>query len=87
MRIREYILRNFIFDQRGELKDDQSLLRSGVVDSTGILELIAFTEEEFDVHFEDTELVADNFDSVNRVTACVIKKINRGETVSGVLGN
>ena len=77
-KIREYILKNFVFEENGDLGNDQSLLKSGVVDSTGILELIAFVEEEFQVHFEDRELVADNFDSVDRVTAYVNRKLAGG---------
>jgi acyl carrier protein len=74
-KITDYITRNFVFDENSHLGDDQSLLKSGVVDSTGILELIAFAEEEFHVHFGDTELIADNFDTINRVTACVTRKL------------
>ena len=75
-RINDYILKNFVFEENGHLTDDQSLLKSGVIDSTGILELIAFAEDEFGVKFADNELVADNFDTINRVTACVTQKLN-----------
>jgi len=74
-KVKEYILRNFVFEEDGDLANDQSLLKSGVIDSTGILELIAFAEGEFQVHFEDSELVADNFDSIDRVTACLARKL------------
>ncbi|RPH35449.1 acyl carrier protein [bacterium] len=74
-RIKDYIQKNFVFEENGNVGDDQSLLKSGVVDSTGILELIAFAEEEFNVRFDDKELVADNFDTINRVTACITRKL------------
>jgi len=74
-KIREFILKNFVFEGNEHLSDDQSLLKSGVVDSTGVLELIAFVEDQFHVHFEDNELVADNFDTINRVAACVTRKL------------
>jgi len=74
-KIREFILKNFVFEGNEHLSDDQSLLKSGVVDSTGVLELIAFVEDQFHVHFEDNELVADNFDTINRVEACVAGKL------------
>jgi acyl carrier protein len=79
-RIKDYIVENFVFEENGQLSDDQSLLKSGVVDSTGILELIAFAEDEFQVGFDDRELIADNFDTVNRMTACILRKL--GETAS-----
>ena len=79
-RIRDHILRNFIFEEGATLRDDQSLLKSGVVDSTGILELIAFAEEEFQIRFLDSELVADNFDSIDKITAFLVRKIEKGNT-------
>jgi acyl carrier protein len=75
IKIKEKILKDFVFEENGDVGDDQSLLRSGVVDSTGILELIAFTQQEFKLDFDDSELVADNFDTINRMTACVIRKL------------
>lgn len=74
-KVHDYVAQNFIFDAHTMLGDDQSLLGSGVIDSTGILELIAFVEGEFGIHFEDAELVADNFDSVNKVAASIVRKI------------
>ena len=75
-RIKEYILKNFVFEENGHLGDDQSLMKSGVIDSTGILELISFAEEEFGIKFADNELVGDNFDTINLVTSCVSRKLN-----------
>jgi len=72
---RQYIRKNFLYSDSQPLADDQSLLGTGVVDSTGILELITFLEEEFSLRFKDEELVADNFDSVNRISAFVEKKL------------
>ena len=77
--IKDYILKNFVFEENEQLSDDQSLLRTGVVDSTGILELIAFVQQEFKIDFEDSELVADNFDTINRVAACVSRKLQTHE--------
>ncbi len=74
-RIRRYILQNLVFDENMDIGYDQSLLRSGIVDSTGIFDIIAFVEDEFDVRFDDAELIADNFDTINRVTACVTRKL------------
>lgn len=73
--IKAYIVNNFIFEENGHVRNDQPLLRSGVIDSTGILELITFLEGEFGVRFKDAELVADNFDTVDRLTAAVARKL------------
>jgi acyl carrier protein len=72
--VRDFIRKNFIFSDKKKLSDDESLLGSGVVDSTGVLELIAFLETRFEVKFEDNELVADNFDSINKVISFVSQK-------------
>lgn len=66
-KIHSFIQSNFIFDEKKVLKDDESLLGAGVIDSTGVLELISFLEREFEVHFEDNELVGENFDSVEKI--------------------
>jgi acyl carrier protein len=74
--VRQYILENFMYtDDEGELASDQSLFDSGVIDSTGVLELVGFIEDEFEVQVDDTELVPDNFDSVTRITAYIKTKL------------
>lgn len=72
--VHDFIRKNFLFDEVTQVGNDQSLLGSGIVDSTGILELISFLEETCKVKFDDSELVADNFDSVDRISAFVIMK-------------
>lgn len=71
--VHDYICQEFIFDESPKLDDNESLLGSGVLDSTGILELISFLQERFSVDFLDSELVADNFDSVNRIAEFLSK--------------
>ena len=77
--VHEFIQRNFLFDDKKTLADDQSLLGSGVVDSTGILELISFLEDTCRVKFDDSELVADNFDSVNKIAQFLNKKLSQAK--------
>ncbi len=76
--IRQFIMTNFVFDKRRVLKDEESLIESGVVDCTGILELIAHLEEHFAGKVEDQELRAENFDSIERITTFVAKKLSAG---------
>jgi acyl carrier protein len=81
--IRGYILENFLFtDDNGRLQDDTSFLEEGIVDSTGVLELVMFVEETFGVSVEDEEIVPENFDSVGRLARYVRPKM--GEAVPDV---
>jgi len=73
--VRKFIFENFLFgDERNELNADDSFLEKGIVDSTGILELVSFIEENFNLQVEDEELVPDNLDSLNKVAAYVRRK-------------
>jgi acyl carrier protein len=74
--VKEFIYQNFIFDSSKTLPDDESLLGSGTIDSTGILELIGFLEEKFNITFMDSELVGENFDTLIKITAFLQKKLN-----------
>lgn len=66
--IRRYVAENLLFSDNGfELDNDESFLEAGVVDSLGVLELVTFVEDNFDVQVADEEIVPDNFDSVNRL--------------------
>ena len=74
--IRNFILENFLFDQNeDELENDASFLDEGIIDSTGILELVAFIEETYSIHVEDEELIPENLDSVNKVVSFIEKKL------------
>jgi acyl carrier protein len=71
----QFIRKNFLFDETKVIDENVSLLGSGIVDSTGILELIIFLENTFQVKFADNELVADNFDSIANITSFLSRKI------------
>ncbi|MCP4372534.1 MAG: acyl carrier protein, partial [Deltaproteobacteria bacterium] len=70
-----FIVENFLFGSEDGLKDETSFLEEGIIDSTGILELVTFLEEEFSITVEDEELVPENLDSINNVTAFLERKI------------
>jgi len=74
-RIRGFIVDSFFVE---ELSDDDSFLRKSIIDSLGMLELIAFLEEEFGIKITDAELVPENLDSLARVCAFVEKKRQLG---------
>ena len=74
--IRGFIIENFLFGQQSnQLTDDASFLDGGIIDSTGVLELIAFLEQRYAISIADEELVPANLDSVNRVSRFVQHKL------------
>ena len=74
-RIRNYILENYLFtDDQSMLGCDDSFLQKNILDSTGMLEVIYFLEDEFGIKVEDDEMIPENLDSVNRIAAFLSKK-------------
>jgi acyl carrier protein len=74
-KIRNYILDNYLFtDDDSALVNSDSFLEKGVLDSTGILEVIFFIEDEFGVKVEDEEMVPENLDSVDNITGFIGRK-------------
>jgi acyl carrier protein len=73
-KIRQFVIGNFLFgDDRG-LKDNSSFLEEGLIDSTGIVELVSFIEEEFSITVADMELLPENLDSINNIATYLRKK-------------
>jgi len=74
--IKNFIIDNFIIDgSTTTLDNDQSFLESGIIDSTGILELVSFLEEHYTIKIEDEELIPGNLDSVNNVVGFINRKL------------
>jgi acyl carrier protein len=74
--LREFVITNFLFGQDdGRLGPDTSFVESGVIDSTGMLELIGFLEQKFGLTVEDDELVPANLDSLQRLSSFVTRKL------------
>ncbi len=74
-RIRDFILDNYMIGESEEdLDNDDSFLEKGIIDSTGILELVMFIEETYDIEVEDDEVIPENFDSIDRLSAYIRKK-------------
>jgi acyl carrier protein len=73
--IRAFIIENFLFgDTSYDLGDDVSLIEADLVDSTGILELVAFVETTYSVTIKDADIVPANFDSIGRIAAFVASR-------------
>lgn len=72
--LKRFIRENFLFGKEITFDDDASFLEMGIIDSTGVLELVTFLEENFSIRIGDEELLPENLDSVNRITHFVEKK-------------
>ena len=72
--IRDFVVTNFLFGDASSLQDDTSFLESGIVDSTGMLELIMFLEETYDIKIEPEEMLPENLDSVNKAVQFLGRK-------------
>jgi len=72
--VRQFVVENFYVSDPEELTDEASLIESGIVDSTGILEVILFLESEFGIHVEDQETIPKNLESISRIAAFVARK-------------
>lgn len=75
--IRTFIFENFLFDaDESALQNDDSFLEKGIIDSTGVLELVEWLEDEFGIQIDDEELIPENLDSVNLLSAFIDRKTN-----------
>jgi acyl carrier protein len=74
--IKKFVLENFLFsDDESVLRDNDSMIRKGIVDSTGILELITHLEETFAISVAEDEMVPANFESIDAITAFMSRKL------------
>lgn len=74
-KVRSFLLGNYLFtEDQSALNNDVSFLESGLVDSTGMMEVIFFIEETFSISVDDVEMVPDNLDSVENLVAFVVRK-------------
>jgi acyl carrier protein len=75
--IREFIINNFLFGATDTvLEDNGSFLQKGILDSTGILEVVGFLEEKYGIKIEDDELVPENLDSIE----CIVRFVSSKNT-------
>ncbi len=72
--VRNFITTNFYVTDPSSLNDAASLLDQGIIDSTGVLEVIFFIEEAFGIKVEDSEMLPENLDSIERISAFVLSK-------------
>jgi acyl carrier protein len=73
--VRNFIIENFLFEEDENLRENTSFLENGIIDSTGILELVTFLEETFEITVEDEELIPENLDSISNVVRYIQTKL------------
>jgi acyl carrier protein len=74
--LRQFVTDNFLLSEEDAgLADDASFLEQGIVDSTGVLELVSFLERRYAITLDDAELVPDNLDSIGKLTAFLERKL------------
>ena len=72
--LRRFARENFLFGRQDDFSDADSFLELGIIDSTGVLELVAFIESTYEVRVEDEELVPENLDSIDNLVRFVESK-------------
>ncbi len=73
-KLREFIKNNFLLGNDSSLNDEDSFMGKGIVDSTGILEVVSFVEENFAFKIPDEDLLPENLDSINNLVTYITKK-------------
>lgn len=74
--IRKFLLENYLYGyEENELEEDMSILEMGVLDSTGIIELVVFIEENFGFEVPDRDIMPENMDSINFISNYIYKKL------------
>ena len=84
--IRAFVVKNFLFGKEDGLADDTSFLEQGIVDSTGVLELVAHLQERYGIKVEDSELIPDNLDSIATIAEFVTRKQANAAPSASVAG-
>lgn len=80
--IRSFVMRQFPVARKNKIDDDSQLLESRVIDSLGVLDIVAFLENSFGISVTDDELVPENFGSINRMASFVDHKRNRTQVTA-----
>jgi len=74
--LRQFVLDNFLFGRNSVgLADQDSFLAKGIIDSTGVLELVAFLEQRYGIHMQDFDLVPENLDSIENLARFVSTRV------------
>jgi acyl carrier protein len=75
--VKEFIIENFLFGEEEQLQLDTDFFDKGIIDSTGVIELVDFLEESFDISVDDEELVPENLSSLQKIDVFLSKKLSQ----------
>jgi len=78
-KVRKFISENFFLADGNSLGDEDSLLEKGIIDSTGVLELVAFIEENYQIVVEDEEMIPENLDSIKNIVSFIQRNLSKFE--------
>ena len=81
--IRSFIIDNFLLGQDSGFGDSDSFLEGGIIDSTGVLQLVAFLEETYGISVGDDEVTPENMDSIDNVSAYLRRKLSSSDETEG----
>jgi len=80
--VKKFIIEKFLLGDSEKLKEDMSFLEQGILDSTGVLELVGFLEQTYAIKVEDDEMLPENLDSLNNIMSYIQKKLLNKSTAS-----
>jgi len=73
--VRSFVLENYLLGRETDFSDNTSFLDSGIIDSTGILELVSYLEETYEIEITEDELIPENLDSVTKIATYLSRKL------------
>ncbi len=73
--IKEFIVENFLYGEEKGISNEINLLEKGIIDSTGVVELVSFLEDTYNIIIEDEEIISDNFSTLNSISTFLENKI------------
>ncbi len=80
-KLKAFITNNYLFGKEDKLSYETNLLEKGIIDSTGILELVCFVEETFNFSVQDDEIIPENFSSLNKLNDYVDRKLSKNSVL------
>ena len=72
--VKEFIIENFLFGEEGQIESETDFFEKGIIDSTGVIELVSFIEESFEISISDEELIPENLSSLKNISVFLQQK-------------
>ena len=75
--VKEFIIENFLFGDEEQIELETDFFEKGIIDSTGVIELVSFMEETFEISIDDEELIPENLSSLKNIKVFLAQKLNQ----------